>query len=758
MLSGAMLPTVLILTCSPPSSVQHMVAVRPAHTARPKCVDFSDVKACGGVLGTFNDLVGVAEFADCTALSCGSQPVVIGHAYGACSYVRPPEIVGAGLNGTGALDWIGSSLVFTFLEVWLGFSLVFMCLYWLVIKLRDTERNTAELRIAATQSAERYRRACAAAELWRERAIAAQDSAAAETQRTFTLMTEKGCAVRAAAAAEQRLAIERAGRARAAAAAERAAVEASAATAELADIKANAAAAAECAAAKVRCEASVVLANEPIERKRAVERAVAANDEAYHRTYSICSEAIRIVQRKYHEERLALLEIMESLFERQSLHRDRLACESASLSSGSAAEASADQLRARAAAGKVCADQAAKNAIIMAASAERATAVAKTLATVVSRPGLDVADVAITFQSAIADASYAAEHSANGAEYAAAEAGVHAVHASAAADAERADAERAAVGASAAAAAVETSAAADVEPAAVEAITVAAERTAVESREGEPPGRKGLKLDVAEMLIGVAPLSEVIRYISPLAGPLPESLRGLADRDRLTGGTAAAERATVEASTAAAERITDAEDAAAKASAAAEASAASAEADVAVTIERAVATVNAGESREGEGALLVETGAAAAERAAVEASAATVKRAAVKASAADAECDAVGASAAAVERAAVEVNAAATERTAVEASAADAERAALGASTAAAAVERVASVKACGQRASRRGARGGRRAVTRRRSVSCIPPNPIPLVVMLAHEGSRLHRGGKGEPGGIGASEGPSPL
>ena len=64
MLSGAMLSTVLILTCSPPSSVQHLVAVRPAHTARPKCVDFSDVKACGGVLGTSNDLVGVAEFAD----------------------------------------------------------------------------------------------------------------------------------------------------------------------------------------------------------------------------------------------------------------------------------------------------------------------------------------------------------------------------------------------------------------------------------------------------------------------------------------------------------------------------------------------------------------------------------------------------------------------------------------------------------------------------------------------------------------------
>eukprot|EP00964_Phaeocystis_antarctica_P059228 scaffold35164_cov86-Phaeocystis_antarctica.AAC.1 len=79
---------------------------------------------------------------------------------------------------------------------------------------------------------------------------------------------------------------------------------------------------------------------------------------------------------------------MESLYERQSDHRDQLARESASLSAGSAA----DQLRARAAASKVCADQAAKNAIIMAASAERATAVAKTLATVVSRPGLDVAD------------------------------------------------------------------------------------------------------------------------------------------------------------------------------------------------------------------------------------------------------------------------------------------------------------------------------------------------------------------------------
>ena len=140
---------------------------------------------------------------------------------------------------------------------------------------------------------------------------------------------------------------------------------------------------------------------------------------------------------------------------------------------------------------------------------------------------------------------------------------------------------------------------------------------------------------------------------------------------------------------------------------------------------------------------------------AVEASAATVKRAAVKASAADAECDAVGASAAAVERAAVEVNAAAAERTAVEASAADAERAALGASTAAAAVGRVASVKACGQRASRRGARGGRRAVTRRRSVSCIPPNPIPLVVMLAHEGSRLQRGGN--QGVLGPRRGPVP-
>ena len=126
MLSGAMLSTVLILTCSPPSSVQHLVAVRPAHTARPKCVDFSDVKACGGVLGTSNDLVGVAEFADCTALSCGLQPVVIGHAYGACSHVRPPEIIGAGLNGTGALDWIGTGTL-----VWLGFSLVFMCLFWM---------------------------------------------------------------------------------------------------------------------------------------------------------------------------------------------------------------------------------------------------------------------------------------------------------------------------------------------------------------------------------------------------------------------------------------------------------------------------------------------------------------------------------------------------------------------------------------------------------------------------------------------------
>ena len=85
-----------------------------------------------------------------------------------------------GLNGTGALDWIGSSLVFTFLEVWLGPSLVFMCLYWLWTKLRDTEQNTAKLLIAASQNAERYRQACATAALWRERAITAQDCAAAE--------------------------------------------------------------------------------------------------------------------------------------------------------------------------------------------------------------------------------------------------------------------------------------------------------------------------------------------------------------------------------------------------------------------------------------------------------------------------------------------------------------------------------------------------------------------------------------------------
>jgi hypothetical protein len=596
---------------------------------------------------------------------------------------------------------------------------MFMCLYWLVIKLGDSEHNTAELRIAATQSAERYRQACAAAELWRERAIAAQDSAAAETQRTFTLITEKGCAVRAAAAAEQRLAIERAawraGRARAAAAVERAAVEASAATAELAAVKANAAAT-ERATAKVRREASLVLANEPIERKRAIERAVAANDEAYWQTYSILSREIIIGQRKYNEERLAQLECMESRCERQSDYRDQCARETASLSAGSAA----DQLRARAAASKVCADQAAKNAIIMAASAERATAVANTLATVVSLtlPGLDMADLAVAFRSAVADASDAAEISAIDAEYAAAEASEARTHAEAAKVSAAAEAS----------AAVETSAAVEASAAAV------AERTTIkvdaggsreggavakvdagESWEGEP---FSLELETAGMFVEVAVLAEVC--ISPLAGPLPESLRGLANRGGMTGmllpaaSTAAmAERTAIEASAADAER-------------------AAVEASAAAVAERAA----------------IEASAADAERAAVEASAAAVaERAAIEASAADAERAAVEASAAAV-----------AERAAIEASAADAERATLEASAAAVAVERADSIKVCGQRASRRGARGGRRAVTRRRSVSCIPPNPIPLVVMLAHEGSRLHRGGKGEPGGIGASEGPSPL
>ena len=63
---------------------------------------------------------------------------------------------------------------------------------------------------------------------------------------------------------------------------------------------------------------------------------------------------------------------------------------------------------------------------------------------------------------------------------------------------------------------------------------------------------KNIGFDIKEMLVGVTPLSEIVRYTSPLAGPLPESLRGLADQDRLTDGTAAAGCATVEASAAAA--------------------------------------------------------------------------------------------------------------------------------------------------------------------------------------------------------------
>ena len=109
---------------------------------------------------------------------------------------------------------------------------------------------------------------------------------------------------------------------------------------------------------------------------------------------------------------------------------------------------------------------------MMAASAERATSMAMTIATVVGLPGLDAADFATTFQSAITDASYAAEHGAIDAEYAAAEAGVHAVEARAAADAERAAVE-------ASAAAVEASAA--VERAAIEVSTDAAERLTVAS-------------------------------------------------------------------------------------------------------------------------------------------------------------------------------------------------------------------------------------------------------------------------------------
>ena len=130
-------------------------------------------------------------------------------------------------------------------------------------------------------------------------------------------------------------------------------------------------------------------------------------------------------------------------------------------SAGSAAEASAERLHARA-------DQAAKNAVVMAATSERAIAVAKALATAsklaTTRLGRNAkADMAIIIMSAISDATGAAGHSAIEAGHAAVTAERAAVETSAAATAERA-----AVEVSAAAAAgrttVEASAASAVKP------------------------------------------------------------------------------------------------------------------------------------------------------------------------------------------------------------------------------------------------------------------------------------------------------
>ena len=189
-----MLSTVLSLAHSTPSVVQHLVAVQSRSHCTIKCVDLSDVKACGGECsGPLNVGVGgVAEFAEELMVipEVGSAPRGA-HANKTklSTSARPP---GARAAASQMEEGMRCSVVGACI------LLLLMCHNWLQfkLKLRNIERNAAyaagrtaiefKLKLRNTKRNAAYAAGRAAIE-----ASAAAAAAGLAGKRAVALMTEK---------------------------------------------------------------------------------------------------------------------------------------------------------------------------------------------------------------------------------------------------------------------------------------------------------------------------------------------------------------------------------------------------------------------------------------------------------------------------------------------------------------------------------------------------------------------------------------
>ena len=290
-----MLSTVLSLAYSTPSVVQHLVAVQSRSHCTIKCVDLSDVKACGGECsGPLNVGVGgVTEYAEELMVipEVGSAPRGA-HANKTklSTSARPP---GARAAASQMEEGMRCSVVGACI------LLLLMCHNWLQfkLKLRNTERNAA---YAARRAAIEASAAAAAAGLAGKRAVAlmaekermraerddavqsaavAKARAAAANERTVEAEYAEQDAIEASAAAAAHISDFVSAWRRWTAAAERADVEASAA--DTADVEASATAAAvraaveACATATARAERASVEASAATARLAAFEASVA---------------------------------------------------------------------------------------------------------------------------------------------------------------------------------------------------------------------------------------------------------------------------------------------------------------------------------------------------------------------------------------------------------------------------------------------------------------------------------------------------
>ena len=193
-----MLSTVLSLAHSTPSVVQHLVAVQSRSHCTIKCVDLSDVKACGGECsGPLNVGVGgVTEFAEELMVipEVGSAPRGA-HANKTklSTSARPPGARAAASQmeeGMRCSIVRGCILLLLMCHNWLQFKLKLRNIernfkLQFKLKLRDAERNfKLKLRNAERNAAYAARRAAI-------EASAAAAAAGLAGKRAVALMTEK---------------------------------------------------------------------------------------------------------------------------------------------------------------------------------------------------------------------------------------------------------------------------------------------------------------------------------------------------------------------------------------------------------------------------------------------------------------------------------------------------------------------------------------------------------------------------------------